>query len=51
MAAPRKTPKAPEPKKKCDNHPSKDATFSTTSNGAHQRITLCASCVPRHWKR
>jgi hypothetical protein len=36
--------------KACDNHPDRLATFSTTSNGAHQEINFCDRCVPEHWR-
>jgi hypothetical protein len=42
-------PKDP-PVKVCDNHPDRPATFSTTSNGAHQEINFCDRCVPEHWR-
>jgi hypothetical protein len=40
----------PEPPKACDNHPDRPATFSTTSNGAHQEINFCDRCIPEHWR-
>lgn len=34
----------------CDNHPDRKAVLSTTSDGAHQEIHLCAQCIPEHWR-
>lgn len=57
-ARPKSTPKptppkaapAPAPLAKCDNHPERNASLSTTSNGAHQEIHLCPVCIPPHWR-
>lgn len=34
----------------CDNHPDREAVFSTDGNGAFQTIRFCEECVPRHWR-
>jgi hypothetical protein len=36
--------------KKCNNHPGRNATLVTTSNGTHSEVALCEECTPEAWK-
>lgn len=36
--------------KKCNNHPNRDATLVTTSNGTHSEVALCGECTPEAWR-
>ncbi|MFK0015723.1 hypothetical protein [Streptomyces sp. NPDC091027] len=45
MTTRKTSPKEQETRKDCDNHPSRLAAVSTTSDGAHSEIHLCRDCA------